>query len=298
MPIIQSGIFKGFLMLGFDKGIKFLLLANFTLGACLYLMLNSPLPVYADKADLQKQQASKARFLLYFGDKPTHSNHGSKNNLINTLSVSALQTLNESYDELSRIFKSSPEKQVILRFLPARSFHEKTNSPEWTSAMYIGGEISIPIPENEVLNQDDLRRAIRHEYVHAVISELSHEKCPAWFDEGIAQLIEGEPNPILGPALRAWISNNNAISLTNLKAGFTLLNSTVVPAAYGQSLFAVRKLVNEFGMSAVKNYLTELGKGEAEHVAFLSAFKINQKDFETQLTADIKQWAKSDQIHP
>ncbi|OVE80380.1 hypothetical protein BVY02_00285 [bacterium J17] len=164
--------------------------------------------------------------------------------------------------------------------------------------MYFRNEITIPLSANKGINPHELERALRHEYVHAVIAELSGHRCPAWLDEGIAQFIEGHANPLLGPALRDWISENHAMPLGWLKDGFTSLNSELVPAAYAQSLFAARSLVNTLGFSAVTKYLKLLKAGVPENRAFKRAFQKSKSDFEDSLTAQIERWARSSREDP
>lgn len=214
------------------------------------------------------------------------------------IASTAIKILNDNYEEFSRIFKADLNKKVVLKFLSPKEFHRQTGAPPWTSAMYYRGEITVPIPLNGPVSSKKLRRALRHEYIHAVIAELSDNKAPAWLDEGIAQLIEGTPNPLLGPALREWIRYDNPMPLSWLENGFTTLEDSVVPAAYAQSLFAVRTLVNSNGFPAITKYLQLLAKREKSELAFATAFGKPQKEFETRLGPMIGRWAKSQNRHP
>ena len=111
------------------------------------------------------------------------------------LATKAMSLLNETHAELTRIFKSDTNGAIELKFLSPEEFTKHTGAPEWTSAMYLKDEISIPITPNSV-KPKEMYRAIRHEYVHAFIAKLSKYRCPAWLDEGLAQIIEGHANPI------------------------------------------------------------------------------------------------------
>ena len=227
--------------------------------------------------------------------------HFFENSLIDftkSVATASLEILNDTYDELSRIFNYEPTNKVVLRFLSPEEFKEQTGAPPWTSAMFYRGEISIPIKPGERINKSDLRRALRHEFVHAVIAELSGYRCPAWLDEGLAQLIEGEPNPLLGPALRRWIKDNEAMPMDWLHNGFTTLDSSLVPTAYAESLFATRSLVNTLGMGSLVKYLRQLRENTEERVAFEKAFGRTKAQFEGQLTKQIQRWSASGQFHP
>lgn len=208
-----------------------------------------------------------------------------------------LSVLDETHEELQRIFQSEPENKVVLRFLNLDDFRRSTGAPAWTSAMYFRGEITIPVRQGGI-NPEELRSSIRHEYVHAFISSLSASRCPAWLDEGLAQLIEGEPNPRLGPALRKWTKDNAAMPLSWLDEGFMTLEYDYVPAAYAQSLFATRSLVNRFGFSAIRNYLTRLHEGQDKELSFETAFNLSLSEFENKLTTQIRIWASSNRRQP
>lgn len=217
---------------------------------------------------------------------------------IEEIAEGSLKVLNNTFEELSRIFDRKPDKKVVLRLLTPEEFRKHTGAPSWTSAMYYKGEISVPLSTATGRSKDDLYRALRHEYVHAFIADMSGHRCPAWLDEGVAQLIEGKPNPILGPALRSWVDSNEAIPLTWLHNGFTTLDHSLVPAAYAESLFATRTLVNQYGFDSIKDYLLALKNGAASQIAFHRAFRIRQRDFEAKLNLQLKRWASSEQQHP
>jgi hypothetical protein len=213
------------------------------------------------------------------------------------ISTEALEVLNRTHGELSGIFNFVPQQQVVLRFLSPKEFQRQTGAPSWTSAMYYKNEITIPLNASGV-DPVELERALRHEYVHAVVAEISEFRSPAWLDEGVAQIIEGEINPLLGPALRKWLIHNDPIPLDWLHGGFTTLDADIVPAAYAQSLFASRILIREFGYEKVVTYLKLLSKQVPEHKAFEQAFSLNKRIFEARLKRQLLAWVHSDQKHP
>lgn len=239
---------------------------------------------------------STPRFTLHIG--ATKSSDLGKSPYVDDIADEAILVLNNTFEELTRVFGSKPTEKVTLRFLTPDEFYRATGSPTWTSAMYFGGEISVPLNTSGAVNLAHLKRALRHEYVHAVVAELSGSKCPAWLDEGLAQLIEGEPNALLGPALRRWTKHNEPLPLDDLQNGFTLLDDSLVPTAYAESLFATRTLVNSKGFGAIREYLSLVQQGLNPRDAFLLSFNTSQENFETQLASQIERWASSVNPHP
>lgn len=244
-------------------------------------------------ADQAYETLSTPRFTLYIEKEKTA---GATEPRVQSLASESIEILNKNFEELSRIFSTQPAKRVVLRFLSPDEFHRQTGAPSWTSAMFYRGEITVPVAGKT--NRNQLSRALRHEYVHAVVAELSGNKCPAWLDEGLAQLIEGKPNPVLGPALRKWIENDTAMPLSWLESGFTTLDDSLVPAAYAQSLFATRTLVNSHGFDSIRRYLQALQGGESTESAFRTAFGKSQTEFETQLAQQLVRWASSSSRNP
>jgi len=257
-------------------------------------------PFYAKAQSAQLLETP--RFTLYFPSSSASTSPSVKKATrtqdVEGLAQTSLYILDNTYEHLKESFGIEPQTKVVLRFLTPKEFHKRTSAPAWTSAMFLKGEISIPLTSMKNVNMRELTRAIRHEYVHAVVAELSAKNCPAWVDEGLAQLFEGEVNPLLGPAMRDWISENEALPLTWLRNGFLSLNDKLVPVAYAQSLFATRKLLRANGFSSFKGYLTALGRGLPEDEAFSEAFGISARAFERQLTADIRGWARSGKANP
>ncbi len=250
----------------------------------------------ANAAEPEYTTFDTPRFTLYFNSgKAANADDGvfTKN-----IAERAIDILNKTADEYTRVFGHPAPQKVVLRFLSPEEFRKQTGAPAWTSAMFYRGEISIPIVRSRGINFVELHRALRHEYVHAVIAELSDYRCPAWLDEGVAQLLEGQPNPLLGPALRSWIKSNEAMPLDWLQAGFTTLDSKIVPAAYAQSLFATRTLINNYGFGSVVKYLSALKDGRTEIEAFDDAFGFNRSIFQAALSSQIRTWAASDARHP
>ncbi len=164
--------------------------------------------------------------------------------------------------------------------------------------MFYRGEISIPLRNNKSININEMKRALKHEYAHAIIADLSNFRCPAWLDEGVAQILEGQVNPVLGPALRNWVGANELLPLSWLMNGFTSLENKLVPVAYAQSLFATRKIMEDKGFETIIEYLSLLKKNYPEKEAFEKAFKSSKKEFMKSLHQEALAWAKSEEINP
>ncbi len=202
--------------------------------------------------------------------------------------------LQEVEAELARVFDYKPRQTVSLQLLSRAQYRAFIGPASWANAVYLGGVITAPLLGVDSASLRTFRRSLRHEYVHAVCAELSGGSPPAWFDEGIAQLLEGRVNPRLAPAFRELVHAGSLLPLAEIETGFTLLAAEQVPAAYAQSLFAVRSLVNRFGFTAIRSYLGYLREGKDTQQAFSKAFGVRQEEFESGLLRQARTWLKSD----
>lgn len=197
-------------------------------------------------------------------------------------------SLTEEYGELLNI---APDTNVSLRLLSPEEFKRATGAPGWTSAMYYKGEISVPIFKNQAINYRELERALRHEFVHAITGAATNHRLSAMFDEGLAQRLEGAPNPILCPELRKWLKDSEPLPLSWLEAGFPTLSRELVPVAYAQSLFAINMLLSVRSYSDVNRYFALLRDNYSDKIAFQLAFGISMQGFEAEVNRSLKEWA-------
>ena len=107
----------------------------------------------------------------------------------------------------------------------------------------------------------------------------------------LAQWAEGDENPALRPALRDWLSANPPVGLNLLQGGFTKLKSSIVPAAYAQSLFAAEYVLENFGFSDVRKYFNYLAAKQSKEEAFKNGFGMSEKNFEQKLGVQLQRWS-------
>lgn len=256
------------------------------------IVLSSAIALSSSWAQDQRgrdRQIQTPRFTLVLESQNKDLNHNSKS--FPSIASIALELLEKQAAEINRVFSIVPKSRITLRLIKQSDYAFATGAPQWTSAMFYNGEISIPYKSQEMIDISDLEKSIRHEYVHAVVAELSNYGAPAWIDEGLAQYIEGQQNRRVSPALRNWARSKEIFSLASLHDGFLDLTPELAAVAYGESLFAAKTLINRFGVSAIRKYLMMLSQGRQDKKAFHHAFGISKNTFEKELSAQIKLWA-------
>jgi hypothetical protein len=203
-----------------------------------------------------------------------------------------------THQHLTKLFGSIPPFRSSVRLLDERSFYELTGAPGWTNAMFFRGEIIIPLSASQPIDLENIRRSVKHEYSHAVLSALSGGLIPGWLDEGLAQWIEGEENPALRATLKNYLKRSRPVPLSLLQGGFTKLSPEMVPAAYAQSLLAVQALIKAYGIKKFSDYLNLLRSEADKDRAFESSFGISLAEFEDRLNTTLLKWARPNATQP
>ncbi len=259
----------------------------------------SATPPNDSEAERARYSAEDTRSLRF---TPLQLTGGSKLTLISPTKWSdvaddLVTTLNKTHAEYTSYFASIPAFTTSIRLMDERSFYELTGAPAWTNAMFIRGQIVIPISTTQPIDVENLHRSVKHEYTHAIISALSGGQAPGWLDEGLAQLMEGEEHPALRASLRSWLQVNDPVPLSLLQGGFTKLSTPMVPPAYAQSLLASKAIVDTYGFSKIGVYLEALRQGIDKDQAFMIGFGISPHVFEQKLGSALKTWGAQHKAH-
>lgn len=200
--------------------------------------------------------------------------------------------LTEALDELSRMLAHRLTKEVTLKVYESDEFEEKIGSAAELNALFHDGTIAIVARTNPRLHL--MKRTIRHEAIHAAVAQLADSKCPAWLEEGLAQLFEGRPPMRLTKSLRKHLSQGNRINLSELQDSFTLLPKPQRLIAYAASRFVVRSLINTHGYTAIRDYLLLLKISDDTEATFQQSFSMQSAEFEEKLHRQLQRWAVSD----
>lgn len=199
--------------------------------------------------------------------------------------------------EYERLFGDLSKIHTSIILMEAAEFYKATNTPSWTNAIFFRRKIVVPIEKGQPLDEANIVRSIRHEYLHAVVYDLGRGEVPGWLDEGLAQWIEGSENPNLRNTLRNWIKKNSPLPLSILQGGFTKLEAGMVPAAYGQSLFATKLLIQQGGIGIIKQLLANTKRGLSFEHAFRETTGVSLGEFEVMVGSSLTSWADEHKEH-
>ncbi|MBX7144962.1 MAG: hypothetical protein K1X79_10960 [Oligoflexia bacterium] len=198
-------------------------------------------------------------------------------------------TIEKSHSYLRTVFGEIPAFTTEVRLMDEETFFLTTGAPRWTNAMFFRNQIIVPLGPQAMQDLDNVYRAVRHEFTHAVLHAMTKGRCPGWIDEGLAQWSEGSENPALRPAMRDWLAVNQLVPFRLLQGGFTKLDTAMVPAAYGQSLYASKSIIAAFGFSKLRAYFDKLRDGESKEESFIRAFGMSEADFEQRFGTGLRE---------
>ena len=190
-----------------------------------------------------------------------------------------LTTLEGLYRQLSRELTSQSPGTVAVILYPDQTFFDITRAPSWTGALF-DGKIRVPTKGLTGVTPE-LTATLTHELTHSVISSLPGRGCPAWFNEGLAQLQEGKSASGQQKLLAQLQKENQLVPLKSLRGSFVGLSAGAAALAYTEGLSAVEYLVARFGRAAIRNILDLMAQNYNFENAFRTALRQSAADFES-----------------
>lgn len=99
-----------------------------------------------------------------------------------------IDMLNDAYVSVGRDLGLYPPRPVNVKIYHSRDFYEISNLPEWAIGIF-DGKMRLKV-EDVRSAPSQVRDLLFHEYTHAVLAMNIRQRVPAWFHEGLAQLME------------------------------------------------------------------------------------------------------------
>jgi len=177
-----------------------------------------------------------------------------------------LSTLEFHYQDLVHIFGSEPRSSVQVVLYTSQAFFDVTRAPTWIGALN-DGKLRIPLHGVDSVTPE-LSRIVRHELTHTFVNQLSAGRCPAWLNEGIAQMLEPRTLVSQGVRLTQLFKAEREIPLNMLERGFGSFSTEEAVLAYDESLLAANYLNARYGMGDIVAVLKRIGQGDSVESAF------------------------------
>jgi hypothetical protein len=172
-----------------------------------------------------------------------------------------LEVLQEAYSELGSRYNYYPGQEVAVILYGNRDFSSVTGAPEWAGGAY-DGKIRMPVGGLDRMNEN-LRRALFHEYAHLLIIAITRGNLPLWLNEGLAQVAEGKEPASRLEYLRRGGEKVKLLSFDRLEKSLNGLSPREAQVAYAQCHDFVSYLIDEYGWPRMLELLDSLGRGES-----------------------------------
>jgi tetratricopeptide (TPR) repeat protein len=197
-----------------------------------------------------------------------------------------LNTLEGLYVQLSNELTSKPPATIAVILYPDQTYFDITRAASWSGALFDG---KIRVPTKGLTNvTPELNSTLRHELTHAFLAALPQD-CPTWFNEGLAQLQEGQSPAGVRKVLVGLREKNQLIPLKNLERSFANLPDAAAEIAYAQGLSATGYLVASSGKASVRNILELMAQNYNFESAFKTATSRTVAEFEQAWQRDLSQ---------
>lgn len=241
--------------------------------------LNNRIQMIADESRLESSfhhvTDPKNRFLLQYV------------NYSGGTTVSAvLDMLTQAYDTIGHDLGVYPARTVNVKVYTQEDFFKVAKLPEWAIGIFDG---KMRLRVDEVQSAPALvRDLLFHEYTHAVLAMNVKQQVPAWFHEGIAQLMEPQFRESAREQEQVRVAlARHQISFEKLEDSFKEISDKgEAEQAYLLSKYFLTYLNRKYGHDKLREWVNQLSRD----VAFADAF---QKTYGTDLKQAQETWIKT-----
>jgi hypothetical protein len=200
------------------------------------------------------------------------------------LGLQILGTLEALYSRLTTELMSKPPATIAVILYPDQTFFDITKAASWSGAVFDG---KIRVPTKGLTSVTPVLQAtLIHELAHAFIAALPQD-CPAWFNEGVAQVFEGESAAPYRKVLWQLRQAGRLMPLRALDESFSSLPEAAAEIAYAEGLSATEYLVKTHGKPSIRNILELMSQGNNFENAFNKALKKTVREFESAWQQDL-----------
>ncbi|MBF0543183.1 MAG: tetratricopeptide repeat protein [Candidatus Riflebacteria bacterium] len=196
-----------------------------------------------------------------------------------------LELFEEAYSKVGEFMNFYPSQRTEVIVYARDEFSRVNSLPGWAGGLY-DGKIRLPVSSGETSAQN-LHRAVFHEYCHHLIYLTSAGRCPAWLNEGLAQVAEGSP-PDKAKQILARDFSGKIFPLSKMDQGFPRSeNRDFIEKLYAQSLAITGIMIEEQGIQAVRNLLKSLANRDSLENALSTSGFVDLATVEEKLRSTV-----------
>lgn len=155
--------------------------------------------------------------------------------------------------------------------------------PEWSEAVSISGKNAI-ILKSPLWSKSrrTFRATVIHELVHISIAQkVQNNPVPTWLHEGLAVYLSGEAELASSSMVGKALTTNSLLPLNQIDYVLTFQKDKAL-LAYQQSYLVVKYIIDNYGFSAIPQFLEGFQRHQSLDEIFLKVTQKTFSDFEAQ----------------
>ena len=242
-------------------------------------------PDTAVAAALEKAQRDLETETSFRENRSEHFELHYYGNAAPELARDVLPALEEDFTSLSASLGFTPSQPISVILYTQQAFSDITRAPGWVGALN-DGKIRIPVQGLTSLTTE-LGRILKHELTHSFLNEETHGNCPVWFQEGVAQWMEGKHSGSVANRLLALYDNHEDPSLGALEMPWMNLDSGYATIAYAWSL-AVVETIEAGSPGDIGAVLSRLAQGGPAEPAMRESLHMSYADLNAATAAYLR----------
>jgi len=179
-----------------------------------------------------------------------------------------------------------PSEKIAVVIYTNRQFRDLLDKPKNVGGLY-DGKIRVPVGGIDTeRDRERLRKALAHEYAHGAVHFLTHNRCPLWFNEGIAEYMSETWTPDKQAHLLQARDSGRLFPLESLSAALRDSSSPRIRLAYIQAMSVVQFIASRYGVYNLRRILDRIDEGDDIEEALRRSINIGMKQLE-------EEWRKS-----
>jgi tetratricopeptide (TPR) repeat protein len=203
----------------------------------------------------RSRRKQSAHFILHYQGDATSAE----------LQQQLLATMEVEFRDLAGQLNYEPSENIVVILYTQKEFVDITQAPSWAGAMN-DGKLRVPVRGVTAMTPE-LARVLKHELTHSFLRSMADGRCPAWLNEGLAQLMEPRSSSAFASQLAVLFQQQKEIPFTALEGSFFRFSDLQAQVAYAESLSGVEYLHERYGMNELVRMLRNIGSGAEPEIA-------------------------------
>ncbi|MBI4859224.1 MAG: hypothetical protein HY815_02980 [Candidatus Riflebacteria bacterium] len=177
-----------------------------------------------------------------------------------------LKMLFDAYLKVSGTFDFYYDKTIQVVVYPTEgAYRSASGAPTWSGGQY-DGKIRIPL-KGTATSDEELGSVVVHEFTHLVVDKLSNGVCPAWLNEGLAQIEERRDMTAASELMKRYLADEtlrrHMFGLAQMERSFSEIpDKDQANLAYAEAYFVTKFVLGRWGGPRVRKLLETMAAGK------------------------------------